>query len=65
MNRFKNYGLWVALAALVFMVLQDAGVQITPEKFENYVNTVLTILVLLGIVNNPTTENKGFGDDKK
>ncbi len=64
MTRYKNYGLWVAIAALVFMFLQDFGVQITPEKFNGYVDAILTVFVLLGIVSNPTTENKGFGDDK-
>jgi len=46
------------------MILQDVGLPITPEKYEAYSQVVFTILILLGIVSNPTTDNKGFGDDK-
>jgi uncharacterized membrane protein len=63
MKRFKNYGLWVAVAALVGMILQDAGISITPEKYDDYVNAILTVLVLAGIVNNPTS-GRGFRDEE-
>jgi len=59
MERFKNYGLWLSVASLLLMVLQDAGVNITPEKFNAYVQAILGILVLLGIVSNPK-EGKWF-----
>lgn len=62
--RLRNYGLWISLGSLIFMIIQEFGVQITPEKWELYVNSILSILILLGIVNNPTTQNKGFGDDE-
>lgn len=61
MERFKNYGLWLSVASLLLMVLQDVGVNITPEKFNAYVQTILGILVLLGIVSNPK-EGKWFND---
>lgn len=60
--RFKNYGLWLAVAALVGMVLQDAGVNIAPERYQAYVDAVLSILVLAGIVNNPSN-GRGFKDE--
>lgn len=63
-KRLKNYGLWISVASLTFMLLQESGLQITPEKFDLYVNSILSILILLGIINNPTTDNKGFGDDE-
>lgn len=66
MERFKNYGLWVSLASLILMALQDAGVHITPEKFNAYVQSILGILVVLGIVSNPK-EGKWYqdkGEDK-
>jgi uncharacterized membrane protein len=63
-NRLKNYGLWTSIAALVFMVLQNAGVNILPDQWYTYVNSILSILILLGIINNPDTDNHGFGDDK-
>jgi len=61
--RLKNYGLWISVASLAFMVIQNSGLQITPEQWNSYVNAILTVLVLAGIINNPTTDNKGFGDD--
>jgi uncharacterized membrane protein len=61
-TRFKNYGLWLAVAALVGMVLQDAGVNIAPERYQAYVDAILTILVLAGIINNPSQGN-GFRDE--
>lgn len=63
-SRLRNYGLWVSVASLVLLVLQSLGVPITPEQYNEIVNTILGILVMLGILNNPTTENKWFSDDK-
>jgi uncharacterized membrane protein len=53
-SKWKSYGLWVAVAALLGMLLQDAGVALSPEKYEGYVDAVLTLLILAGIVSNPT-----------
>lgn len=55
-SRLKNYGLWVSLFALFGMILQDfIGLEISISKYELYSETILTILIFLGIVNNPTT----------
>jgi uncharacterized membrane protein len=62
-KRLRNYGLWLAVAALIGMVLQDVGVNIAPERYQAYVDAVLTILVLAGIVNNPS-KGTGFRDEK-
>lgn len=64
-NRLRNSGLWISVASLSFMLIQEFGVQITPEKWELYINSILGILILLGIINNPTTNNRGFGDDER
>lgn len=63
-NRYKNYGLWMSLASFVFLIIQENGFQITPEKWNVYINSILSILILLGIINNPNTKNRGFSDDK-
>jgi len=63
--RARNYGFWVSLSSAVLIVLQLFGVAIVPEQWNAVVNALLTVLVILGIVNNPATENKGFLDDKK
>ncbi|MGL5765757.1 MAG: holin [Sarcina sp.] len=62
-SRLKNYGLWVSVFALVPMLLQGAGVNILPDNYQTIVTVVLGILVTAGILNNPTTSNKGFLDD--
>jgi uncharacterized membrane protein len=49
------------VAALVGMILQDFGVMIPPERYDNYVDILLTIAVLAGIINNPS----GINNEKK
>lgn len=63
MAKYKNYGLWVAVAALVGMILQDAGLAITPEKYDAYVQAILSLLVLAGIISNPS-KGAGFTDKR-
>lgn len=63
-SRFKNYGLWVSILALVPMVLSAFGIDVVPEEYQAMANTVLSILVALGIISNPTTECKWYVDDK-
>lgn len=63
-SRLKNYGLWVSIAALIPMVLQAFGLNILPNNYKEVIGTILSILVMLGILNNPTTESKWYMDDK-
>lgn len=63
-SRFKNYGLWISVASLIPLVLKQFGVNIIPEDYNQIVTTVLSILVMAGIISNPTTSNKGYLDDK-
>jgi uncharacterized membrane protein len=60
-EKWRNYGLWLALAALIGMIIQDAGVPITPERYEMYVDVILGILAGAGIISNPTV-GKWFMD---
>lgn len=64
-QRIRNYGLWVSFASLVLLVAQAFGVQIDVGIYNSVVNAILTVLVGLGIVSDPTTETKGYGDDAK
>lgn len=64
LSRFKNYGLWLSIAALIPMVLQGFGLNILPDNYQTIINAVLGVLVMAGILNNPTTETKWFVDDK-
>ncbi|ONI46105.1 holin [Candidatus Epulonipiscioides gigas] len=64
-NRWKNYGLWAAIFAFIPLLLSAFGINIIPADYNEIVTAFLGILVLAGILNNPTTENPGFKDDKK
>lgn len=63
MERFKNYGLWVSVAALIPLILSSFGIHIIPN-YQEIVNAVLSILVTAGILSNPTTTAKWYRDDK-
>ncbi|WPC44651.1 holin [Clostridium sp. JS66] len=64
-NRFKNYGLWVSIAAFIPLLLNSFGIDVLPKNYSDVVNALLAILVTAGILNNPQTESKGYLDDKK
>lgn len=66
-SRLKNYGLWTSIIAFIPLVLEGFGVEILPDNYQAIATAFLGILVTAGILNNPTTSNKGFlddGDDK-
>lgn len=54
-ERFRNKGLWLSTAALILLVMQNTGVHIAPEKYNEIVNGVLAVLTALGLFNDPTT----------
>ena len=64
-SRFKNYGLWVSILALIPILLNACGVKIVPDEYQVISNTILAILVTLGIISNPTTESKSSVDNNK
>lgn len=63
-NRLKNYGLWIAVIAFIPMFVQSLGLDILPANYKEIAMEFLGMLVLLGIVNNPATNNSGFKDDE-
>ena len=60
--RLKNKVTLAALISAVFVMLGQFGLEI-PHNIQEGVNTLLMILVLLGIVTDPTT--KGVADSKR
>ena len=52
--RFKNKATLIAIASTMILLAQQLGLKL-PDNIEDVVNTVLTLLVLLGVVNDPTT----------
>ncbi|MEK5443987.1 MULTISPECIES: hypothetical protein [unclassified Fredinandcohnia] len=59
--KWKNYGLWVSLASILYMVFKDLGAQIDLTAWETYVTAILGLLGALGIISNPD-KGKGFFD---
>lgn len=62
-DRMKNYGLWVSIFAFIPLLLKGFGVNVLPENYSEITTALLSILVMAGILSNPTTENKWFLDD--
>jgi len=61
-SRLSNYGLWMAVAALIPLLAEAIGIKIS-TNYNDIINSILGILVLLGVINNPTTKNHGLLDD--
>ncbi|MFS0824417.1 hypothetical protein [Bacillus sp. 1P02SD] len=59
--KWKNYGLWVSLASILYMVLKDLGMQIDLTTWETYVTAIIGFLAALGIISNPD-KGRGFFD---
>lgn len=57
--RFKNKTTLLAIASTVILLIQQLGFKL-PDNIADVVNTFLTLLVLLGVINDPTTA--GVGD---
>lgn len=54
--------MWVSLAGAVWMILSSLGIAekigIDEGTFNTVVNSIGSILIVFGIVNNPTTPDK-------
>lgn len=53
--RLQSKYFWVALISLIVLLTQQLGFDIFPKNWEEVLNTVLSILILLGVINDPTT----------
>jgi uncharacterized membrane protein len=61
MERWKNYGLWASIVAFVPLLLEGFGVDVLPKNYTEITKALLGILVLAGIINNPSV-GKGYID---
>ena len=60
-NKFKNYGLWLALFSLAGLILRDMS--LLPESYGEYVELIMYILIALGVISNPSIAT-GYSDNK-
>lgn len=61
--RLQSKFFWVALISLIVLLSQQLGFDIFPKNWEEVLNTVLSILILLGVINDPTTA--GISDSEQ
>ena len=54
-TRLRNKTFWVSLAAFVAMMAKQFNLFEVPSNYEEIVNTALGLLVMLGIIVDPTT----------
>ncbi|MCR6794674.1 hypothetical protein CN272_22260 [Bacillus anthracis] len=69
-EKLKNRGLWVALFALLGMVLMDTIPHFNLGRYQEYVDVILFILAAAGVISNPSAgkwfaDNQNEGDDKQ
>ncbi|MDM5193558.1 hypothetical protein QUG02_11275 [Bacillus hominis] len=63
-EKLKNRGLWVALFALLGMVLMDTIPHFNLGRYQEYVDILLFILAAAGVISNPNA-GKWFADQDK
>lgn len=54
--RMKNKAFWVALVSGLMLLAQQLGLNIFPENTLDITNTILSILTILGVFLDPTTD---------
>lgn len=59
-NRVWNRGSLLAIAGLVISLITQFGFQVDSEKVMGIITTITTILVGLGILNDPTNGTKAY-----
>ena len=59
-TRLNNKGTILSLAALVVSLLCQFGLNIDSEKILGIVQTICSILILLGLLNDPTENTKAY-----
>lgn len=58
--RLNNRGTIVALAALIVSLLCQFGLDINSDKVMGIIETICSILLLLGLLNDPTENTKAY-----
>ena len=60
LKRLNNKGTIVSLAALIVSLLCQFGLTIDSEKILTIVQTICSILIILGLLNDPTETTKAY-----
>ena len=60
LKRLNNKGTIVSLAALIVSLLAQFGLEINSDKIIGIVQTICSILIILGLLNDPTETTKAY-----
>ena len=60
LKRLNNKGTILSLSALVVSLFCQFGLNIDSDKVLGIVQTICSILILLGVLNDPTQNTKGY-----
>ena len=60
LTRLNNKGTILSLAALIVSLLCQFGLNIDSEKILGIVQTICSILILLGLLNDPTENTNAY-----
>ena len=58
-EQVKNKYFWVSVVSLIVLTAQQFNLTFIPSNFQDFANSVLTILVAMGILNNNATTGLG------
>ena len=58
-EQIKNKYFWMSVVSLVVLTAQQFNLTFIPSNFQDFANSVLTILVAMGILNNNSTRGLG------
>lgn len=61
--RLKNPSVVISIVSQIVSILLLLNVHVDQSAVSAVVAAVCSVLVLLGIMSNPDTQNKGYGDD--
>ena len=53
--RLRNKTFWLTLVPLLVLLSQQLGLNWVPQNWESIFGTVMAILTVVGIINDPTT----------
>ena len=60
LTRLNNKGTIISLAALIVSLLCQFGLNIDSDKILGIVQTICSILILLGLLNDPTENTNAY-----
>lgn len=61
-NRLTNKGFWVALISAIVGITQLLGFEVFPDNWADILNSILGVLIIMGVIIDPSTP--GISDSK-